>query len=123
MTKQSDDMTDKEKMEYVFRITEDDEVLENWDRQVATSLASEEGLSLTDAHWEVVSYLRKLYEGTGKIDYARDLSAVLDQRFKSQGGLKYLFRLFPKGPVSQGCKIAGLPVPTDSTQPSMGTVS
>jgi len=120
---QNDDMTDKEKMEFVFRFYEDDEVLENWDRQVATSLALEEGIALTDEQWEVVSYLRKLYEGTGKIDYARDLSAVLDQRFKSAGGLKHLFTLFPKGPVSQGCRIAGLPVPKDSSQPSMGTVS
>ena len=123
MANQSDDMTDKEKMEFVFGIHEDDEVLENWDRQIATSLASEEGITLTDAHWEVVSYLRKLYEGTGQLDYARDLSAVLEQRFKTEGGLKYLFTLFPKGPVTQGCKIAGLPVPADSTQPSMGTVS
>lgn len=123
MADQSDDLTDKEKMEFVFRITEDDEILEQWDRQVATSLAQEEGITLTEPHWEVVSYLRKLYDGTGKLDYARDLSAVLDQRFKSEGGLKYLYRLFPKGPVSQGCKIAGLPVPKDSAQPSMGTVS
>jgi len=118
-----DDMTDKEKMEFVFGIHEDDEVLENWDRNVATSLAAEEGIQLTDAHWEMVSYLRKLYQGTGEIDYARDLSAVLEQRFKKQGGLKYLFTLFPNGPVSQGCKIAGLPVPKDSKQPSFGSVS
>lgn len=118
-----DDMTDKEKLEFVFGIHEDDEVLENWDRETATSLAEEEGIKLTDAHWEVVSYLRKLYQGTGEIDYARDLSAVLEQRFKTQGGLKYLFTLFPNGPVSQGCKIAGIPVPKDSKQPSFGSVS
>lgn len=123
MTKQSDDMTDKEKLEFVFGIHEDDEVLENWDHQVATSLALEEGITLSDAHWEVVSFLRKFYVGTGKIDYARDLSAVLDQRFKAEGGLKYLFTLFPKGPVSQGCKLAGLPAPKDSANPSMGSVS
>ena len=118
-----DDMTDKEKLEFVFGIHEDDEVLENWDRETATSLAAEEGIKLTDAHWEMVNYLRKLYQGTGEIDYARDLSAVLEQRFKSQGGLKYLFTLFPNGPVSQGCKIAGIPVPKDSKQPSFGSVS
>ena len=123
MADYSDDMTDKEKMEFVFGIHEDDDVLENWDRDVATALAAEEGIKLTDAHWEIVSYLRKLYQGTGEIDYARDLSAVLDQRFKSRGGLKYLFTLFPNGPVTQGCKIAGLPVPKDSKQPSFGSVS
>ena len=65
MVDYSNDMTDKEKMEFVFGVHEDDEVVENWDRQVATSLAQEEGIQLTDAHWEIVNYLHKLYEGAG----------------------------------------------------------
>ena len=117
------DMSNEEKMEYVFHIHEDDVEIENWDRQVATELAKKEGIQLTDAHWEVVSYLRKLYQGSGTVDYARDLSAILDQRFKPKGGLKYLFTLFPNGPVNQGCKIAGVSVPHDSKQASFGSVS
>jgi tRNA 2-thiouridine synthesizing protein E len=123
MVNDTNDMTDKEKMEYVFRVHEDEYTVENWNRDVAASLAKEEGLDLTDDRWEVASYLRKLFDGTGEIEHARDLSAVLDQRFKDQGGLKYLFRLFPKGPVSQGCKIAGIPVPKDSSNASFGNVS
>lgn len=123
MVNNGDEMSDNEKMEYVFHIHENDEVIEDWDRQVATALAQEEGIQLTDAHWEVVSYLRKLHQGSGSIDYARDLSAILEQRFKAQGGLRYVFTLFPKGPVTQGCKIAGIPVPKDSTQPAFGSVS
>lgn len=123
MVNDTNDMTDKEKMEYVFRVHEDEYAVENWDRDVAVSLAKEEGVDLNDDHWEVVSYLRKLFDGTGEIEHARDLSVVLDQRFKDKGGLKYLFRLFPKGPVSQGCKIAGIPVPKDSSNDSFGNVS
>ena len=123
MVNNGDDMSDVEKMEYVFHIRENDVVVEDWDREVAASLAQEEGIQLTDAHWEVVSYLRRFHLGSGSIDYARDLSAILDQRFKDKGGLKYVFRLFPKGPVSQGCKIAGIPVPSDSKQPAFGSVS
>jgi tRNA 2-thiouridine synthesizing protein E len=123
MADDSNDMTDKEKMEYVFRVHEDEYTVDDWDRNVATSLAREEKIDLTDDHWEVVSYLRKLFDGTGEIEHARDLSAVLDQRFKDKGGLKHLFRLFPNGPVTQGCKIAGIPVPKDSTNASFGNVS
>jgi len=123
MVNNGDDMTDSEKLEYVFHIHENDVVVEDWNREVATALAQEEGIQLSDAHWEVVSYLRKLHEGSGSIDYARDLSAILDTRFKDKGGLRYVFRLFPKGPVSQGCKIAGIPVPSDSKQPAFGSIS
>ena len=116
-------MSDKEKLEFVFGIHEDQDLVENWDRKVAATLAKDEGIELTDAHWEVVSYLRHFYESTGPIDYARDISAVLEQRFRTKGGLKYVFRLFPNGPVTQGCKIAGIPVPKDSKDPAFGTVA
>jgi TusE/DsrC/DsvC family sulfur relay protein len=123
MANEDKDMSNGEKMEFAFHIHEYDVEIEDWDRNVATELAEKEGIQLTDAHWEVASYLRKLYQGSGPVDYARDLSAILDQRFKSKGGLKYLFTLFPNGPVTQGCKIAGLSVPHDSTQNSFGSVS
>ena len=116
------EMLDAEKLDFVFRIHEDQDVIADWDRKVAVALAKAEGIELTDAHWEVVSYLRHFYESTGPIDYARDIAAVLEQRFRTKGGLKYVFRLFPKGPVSQGCIIAGIPVPTDSKNEAFGTV-
>ena len=123
MSNAQDDLTDKEKMEFVFNIHEDDALIEPWDRNVAESLAKKEGVDLTEEHWNVVSFLRKFYKSVGQIDYARDLSAMLDQKYKDKGGLKYLFTLFPHGPVTQGCKIAGVPVPKDSTDSSFGSVA
>ena len=120
----ADEMTEQEKQEFVFRIGPDDEpVIQHWDRDVAATLAQELGVALNDDHWEVVSFLRKHYEATCQLDTARDLSVVLNQRFKDRGGLKYLYTLFPNGPVTQGCRIAGIPVPKDSTDPSFGTVA
>ncbi len=119
----TEEMTDKEKMEFVFRIHEDEADVEQWDRTVAAGLAKQEGIELSDERWDVVSYLRKYFEEFGTLEYARDLSAMLNQKFERKGGLKYLYTLFPKGPVSQGCKIAGIPVPADSKDPSFGNVS
>ena len=119
----TDEMTEKEKMEFVFRVHEDEPVVDSWDKKVATKLAKEEGLKLTEELWEVVSFLRKHFEDVGTIEYARDISALMNQRYQSKGGLKHLFQLFPKGPVSQGCKIAGIPVPKDSKDLSFGTVA
>jgi tRNA 2-thiouridine synthesizing protein E len=119
----TEEMTDKEKMEFVFRVHEDEAVVEQWGRNVAAELANKEGIELSDEHWDVVSYLRKYFEEFGSIEYARDLSAILNQKYENKGGLKYLYTLFPKGPVSQGCRLAGIPVPTDSKDPSFGNVS
>jgi tRNA 2-thiouridine synthesizing protein E len=117
----TDEMSDEEKQEFVFRVRGDEAVVDPWNRDIAAELAREAGIELDDARWEVVSYLRKLFNSTGPLEHARDLSVVLEQRFKDQGGLKYVYTLFPNGPVTQGCRIAGIPVPTDSTDPSFGT--
>jgi tRNA 2-thiouridine synthesizing protein E len=120
----NEDMTDKEKMEFVFGVREDDEpTVENWNREVAASLAQEEGLELNDDRWAVAEFLRKHFEEVGNIEHARDMSTILHQRFEKQGGLKYLYTLFPRGPVSQGCKIAGIPVPADSKSESFGNIA
>jgi tRNA 2-thiouridine synthesizing protein E len=119
----TDEMTDKEKMEFVFGIRDEEPVVEQWDRKVATQLAKQENIELTDEHWDVVSFLRKHFEEFGAIEHARDISAIFDQRYEKKGGLKFLYRLFPKGPVTQGCQIAGIPLPKDSKDPHFGNVS
>ena len=119
----TEDMSDKEKMEFVFRVHGEEPDVEQWDRTVAAELADQEGITLTDEVWSVVSFLRQYFEEFGGIEYSRDLSALLDQKYHSKGGLKYLFTLFPKGPVSQGCKIAGIPLPKDSRNLSFGSVA
>jgi TusE/DsrC/DsvC family sulfur relay protein len=121
MTEEREDLTEEEKMELFFGYHEDADVVQPWDRNTATAIAKQVGIKLTDEQWEVVSFLRKHYQTAGPIEYARDISVLLDQRFKDKGGLKYLFSLFPKGPVSYGCKIAGIPGPVDATNESFGT--
>ena len=36
--------------------------LEQWDKAVAEALSKEDDLELTEAHWEVINFLRDYYE-------------------------------------------------------------
>jgi len=94
---------------------------EPWNRDIANNLATEEEIQLTEAHYDVLGFLRQCHQRHGLIKHARSLTQALDIRFASLGGLKYLYTLFPKGPVSQGCKIAGMPIPGNAQDNAFGT--
>ena len=47
---------------------------------------------------------------------------MLEDEYRDQGGRKYLYSLFPRGPITQGCRLAGLPTPAGNTDPSFGIV-
>lgn len=96
--------------------------LGEWSDEVARGTAKIEGLEMTADRWEVVRFLRAYYLQHGKIDTARKWTEVLDRKFAARGGRKYLYTLFPKGPVAQGSRIAGLPVPADAENISFGSV-
>lgn len=83
--------------------------IDEWSDAVAMALAAEEGIMLTEAHWAVVRYLRDCYFDREKFLNAREALCSLEKAFADQGGGKYLYHLFPGGPVRQGGKIAGLP--------------
>lgn len=119
----ADELTGKEKEEILLGIHDDEAVAEfkAWTEAKAEATARELGIELTDEHWKVIRFLRLHFENTGEIKHARDLSTVLNERFVDEGGSRYLYNLFPHGPISQGCRIAGLPVPKDAADPSFGT--
>lgn len=85
-------------------------------------IASQEGIELTDEHLGVVECLRDYYLELGEAENGRDLEEMLNEVFAGHGGRKYLWRLFPGGPVTQGLRIAGLPLPPHSGDKGFGTV-
>ena len=122
----STELSDKDKREVVFGIHDSDDkaVFDAWNEDKAKETASSMGLELTSAHWDVIKFLRAHYLNVGADRYlAHEFSKTLDERFSDEGGLKYLYRLFPKGPLSQGCEIAGVPLPHDSKDGSFGSIS
>ncbi|MGK7345560.1 MAG: TusE/DsrC/DsvC family sulfur relay protein [Candidatus Nitrospinota bacterium M3_3B_026] len=96
--------------------TDEDGYLKNidqWNKDVAEYLAKEEGVDMTDAHWEVVNFLREYYEEYKIAPMIRILTKAIGKKLgKDKGNTKYLYELYPGGPAKQACKIAGLPKPT-----------
>lgn len=93
-----------------------------WSPLIAQHQAETEGLFLTDEHWEVIIYLRERYRDRGEAHSAREILKELEEKFSDGHGRRNLYELFPGGPVSQGSRIAGLPLPPHSSDPSFGSV-
>ncbi len=97
---------------------------ENWTPASAVEAARGEGLELGDDHWEA---LRALHEYYGRHEAMavnlRELHDALDEKFHRHGGIRHLYRLFPGGPVAQGCRIAGLKAPAGAVDKGFGSVA
>jgi TusE/DsrC/DsvC family sulfur relay protein len=95
-----------------------------WTREAALKTARREGLEPVSDHWETVRALQEYYarhqDGTVNL---RELHDALDEHFHAKGGRKYLYELFPGGPVAQGCRIAGLKAPAGATDKGFGSVA
>jgi tRNA 2-thiouridine synthesizing protein E len=84
----------------------------DWHEDMAPLLAQEEEIELTEAHWEVVRFVREFYLEFNTSPAIRMLVKAMAQKYgEEKGNSRYLFRLFPKGPAKQATKIAGLPKP------------
>lgn len=95
--------------------------LDHWSPLTARQMARAEGIEeLTEAHWHVIYTLRNLYREKGRSGSAREVIHLLEQDFVAEGGRRYLYELFPKGPVSQGSRLAGVPAPPYANDPSFG---
>lgn len=92
-----------------------------WSPEKAEALARAEGIELGPDHWRALEMLRSLYIARGPAPHARALSGLLDAEFAGKGGSRYLYQLFPGGPVAQGSRLAGVPAPHDTQDPSFGS--
>jgi tRNA 2-thiouridine synthesizing protein E len=96
-----------------------------WTQRDAIMIAGEENLALTPAHWDVVRALQSYYahHEDDSVINLRELHDALDEAFHHQGGLKYLYTLFPGGPIAQSCRLAGLKAPFIALDRSFGSVA
>ena len=84
-----------------------------WEPAVAEQMAEADELELTEAHWEVINFLREYYEEYEVAPAIRILVKAIGRKMgKDKGNTRYLYQLFPFGPAKQACRYAGLPRPT-----------
>jgi TusE/DsrC/DsvC family sulfur relay protein len=82
-------------------LTEFDE----WNEEIAKVLAKNIEIDLTDAHWNVLKFLRSDFKDQGETATTRRVATVGGIAVKEQ------FALFPKKPGKKMSYIAGLPKP------------
>jgi len=94
-----------------------------WSPRTARTVAKAEGIGLTEEHYDVLRALQEYFARHELHDLnTRELHDALEERFHAFGGIRYLYRLFPRGPIAQGCRIAGLAPPSISADHGFGSV-
>ncbi|MEX0796060.1 MAG: TusE/DsrC/DsvC family sulfur relay protein [Acidimicrobiia bacterium] len=80
-------------------------VYDEWSEELASQLAANIDIELTEPHWKAIRFLREDYKETGETPTLRRVTAV--------GGIptKEMFQLFPKKPAKKMAYVAGLPKP------------
>jgi TusE/DsrC/DsvC family sulfur relay protein len=75
-----------------------------WTKEIGLEIAKNEGITLTDRHWEVINWLQEQV----KNDVALSVRGI-----KNSGviDIKEFYALFPNGPLKVSTKIAGVPKP------------
>ena len=75
-----------------------------WTKEIAAEMAKEDGIELTDKHYEVLEFLRERSEKGEMLTIRRvGKSGIVD--------IKGLYKLFPGGPLKYSSKFAGIPKP------------
>ncbi|HFA48166.1 MAG TPA: TusE/DsrC/DsvC family sulfur relay protein [Bacteroidetes bacterium] len=75
-----------------------------WNKEVGAAIAKEEGIEMTDKHWEVINYLQEQHKNGVPLSIRKvGKSGVVN--------IKELYKLFPGGPLKKSTKIAGIPKP------------
>ncbi len=85
----------------------------DWNEDVALAIAKEEGIDMTEQHWDVVRYLREEhFENGGNEPNERTILKAMAKKWGTKPTSKDMYALFPLMPSKQGRKIAGLPQST-----------
>lgn len=84
----------------------------DWNEAVAQQLALQNGIRLTEAHWEIIQFIRSYYQHYQHLPNTRMFTKAIAKTLgEDKGNSHYLHQLFPDGPLKYACKIGGLPKP------------
>ena len=69
--------------------------LNDWEKDVATVMAKEDDIDLSEDHWEIINFLREYYEEYQIAPAVRVLTKAVGKKLgKDKGNSKYLYELF-----------------------------
>jgi tRNA 2-thiouridine synthesizing protein E len=77
-----------------------------WTEEVANAIAEDEDITLTERHWVVINFARRIFAETNDSPTLRQITKQTDV------SMKEMYQLFPDGPAKKAAMIAGLPKPT-----------
>lgn len=88
--------------------------LDEWTTDIAEHIADNEGILLTEQHWEIIHLIRQFYAEFGLSPAMRPLVKYTQLHLGPDKGKSiYLLTLFPGSPPKLAAKIAGLPRPAN----------
>ena len=84
---------------------------EDWNERIAEVIAEQEGIQLTQRHWDVINYLRDEYfNNAGNNPNMRSMIKDMGNIWAGEKvESKTLYDLFPGNPSKQAGRIGGLP--------------
>lgn len=89
--------------------------MEEWSEDFAKRIADRDDIKLFNDHWELIYYFREYYEENMTAPTMHILVKELGGKNKSyheqKAYEKHIYSLFPRDPVHEVCKLAGLPLP------------
>ncbi len=95
----------------------------DWDPSDAEKEAENLGIKLNSDVWELINALQGYFHkhNKGQIN-RREITDALEEKFHTKGGMKFLYKILPQGPISQGCALAGIRNPAGNVDLSFGSV-
>lgn len=88
--------------------------LKDWNPDIASHIALEEGILLTKDHWEILHLIRAFHDEFDISPTMRAFVKYIKQHLgETKGNSIYLLKLFPDSPIRLAAKIAGLPKPVN----------
>lgn len=69
----------------------------------------------------VIDFVLDVYDNCEECRNARKMMALMDTEFRNEGGERYLYGLFPNGPVSQIHDLAGMEAMSSQQDFGFGT--
>jgi tRNA 2-thiouridine synthesizing protein E len=87
------------------------ESIEDWTEAIAEQIAVQEGIIMTDRHWDLIKFLRDEYlNNAGNQPNTRNIVKAMSKQWQDKSiNAKSLYDLFPADPSKQAGKIGGLP--------------